>query len=265
MAVLHWSAVSPLLQARYIPDSVNPATPWETAPVWFDEASAPEPEFGPDMRHSDFDLLPNWYEAFIGTDPYNPDTDGDSITDRDELVVTFTNPLDIDSNDNGWTDYEDWSGQSLPSADPDNDGLTNLDELNAGTNVRSADSDGDGLTDGIESNSGGTYSALLADTDADGTSDYNEYYGITTPEPPPVTQPPDTDGDGLTDDQEANLGTLIDDSDTDDDGLNDGLEVTWGSSPTPPTSAPSAPTTGNTSTTRTATVHPTNTWPSFTI
>jgi len=74
-------------------------------------------------------LLPNWYEAYIGTDPYNPDTVGDGITDRDELLTTFTNSLDIDSDENGWNDYEDWSGQSQPGADPDNDGVSNQDEL----------------------------------------------------------------------------------------------------------------------------------------
>jgi hypothetical protein len=142
---MHWSTALPLLQARYIPDTVNPSRPWETAPVWFDENNEPAPETGPDMRHSDFDLLPNWYEAYISSDPCNPDTDGNGITDRDELVTTLTNQMHLDSNNNGRSDLEDWSGQSLPTADPDNDRLNNQDELNTGTNVRSADSDGDGL------------------------------------------------------------------------------------------------------------------------
>lgn len=45
------------------------------------------------------------------------------------------------------------------------------------------------------------------------------------PPPTPVQQPKDTDGDGLTDDQEATLGTNAKASDTDGDGLTDGEEV----------------------------------------
>lgn len=48
-----------------------------------------------------------------------------------------------------------------------------------------------------------------------------------TPEPtaPPVDDSPDTDGDGLTDNQEAELGTDPENPDTDDDGISDGDEV----------------------------------------
>jgi hypothetical protein len=46
----------------------------------------------------------------------------------------------------------------------------------------------------------------------------------------------DTDGDGLTDDQEATLGTDPADADSDDDGLSDGFENGAGTSPTDPDS-----------------------------
>ena len=47
-----------------------------------------------------------------------------------------------------------------------------------------------------------------------------------------VPQPVDTDGDGLTDDQEATLGTNPNLADTDGDGLSDALEVRLGTAPT---------------------------------
>ena len=47
-----------------------------------------------------------------------------------------------------------------------------------------------------------------------------------------MPQPVDTDGDGLTDDQEATLGTNPNLADTDGDGLSDALEVRLGTAPT---------------------------------
>jgi hypothetical protein len=180
------------------------------------------------MGHNDYDTLPNWYELSIGTSPYNPDTDADLILDSDELAITGTNPLLADTDGNGWTDYEDWSGQSLATSDPDNDGVDNASEITAGTNPRVADTDGDGLADGYELSTAGLYNPLLADTDGNGLSDYHQMAGVS---PEAAAPSPDTDGDGLHDDQESQLGTHSSLQDSDGDGLTDGVEVTWGSSP----------------------------------
>lgn len=230
LVVVVWWAFAPFLgRAEYVPvPGASPA--WSQPPLW--QGSDPEPEGGPSLQNSDFDELPNWYEAIIGTDPFNPDTDGDAVTDSDELTVTATNPLDSDSDDNGWTDYEDWSGQSQPMADPDGDGSSNDAEQQVGANPRVADTDGDGLLDGWEMGSGGAYSPLLVDTDGNGLADYYQATGTQPPnEPPTIQSEMDLDGDGLNAGQETGYGTSDNDADFDDDGLNDGTEVTWGSSP----------------------------------
>jgi hypothetical protein len=46
----------------------------------------------------------------------------------------------------------------------------------------------------------------------------------------------DSDNDGLSDDEEEDLGTDPDDADSDDDGINDGDEVDCGSDPNDPNS-----------------------------
>jgi hypothetical protein len=69
----------------------------------------------------------------LATHPLNPDTDADGLKDGWEIQYGL-NPNDpIDAN-----------------LDPDNDGLTNLEEQALGTDPNNPDSDGDGITDGGE-------------------------------------------------------------------------------------------------------------------
>lgn len=148
----------------------------------------------------DGDGLENRRETEAGTGIRVADTDGDGLSDSQEVAVHETDPTD---------------------ADTDGDGLQDRLEVNEyGTDPTSADSDGDGLADGEEVASHGT-DPTAADTDGDGLSDRQEVAVYGT-DPTSV----DTDGDGLPDGQEVEVyGTDPTIADTDGDGLADGREV----------------------------------------
>lgn len=104
------------------------------------------------------------FDLGTGTDPLNPDTDGDGMDDGAESGVG-TAPLNPDSDgdgmNDGWENQHDGFDPTVDNstdtnpdndldADPDGDGLTNGEESEAGTNPGEPDSDGDGLNDGVE-------------------------------------------------------------------------------------------------------------------
>ncbi len=97
----------------------------------------------------------------IENDDRVTDTDGDGLTDFEELTRTGTDPTAADTDGNGVADPDD---------DEDGDSLTNTFELNAGTSPTSADTDGDGLADAHELNETKT-DPLTPDSDGDGASD----------------------------------------------------------------------------------------------
>jgi hypothetical protein len=97
------------------------------------------------------------------TTPWLDDTDGDEIPDSWEISngLNRTDPLDA-------------------SADQDNDGLTNLEEYQNGTDILNSDSDYDGLTDDEELRIYFT-EPLIADSDDDGHNDGYEVEKNTDP------------------------------------------------------------------------------------
>ena len=204
---------------------------------------------------TDADGLSDGEEITHETDPLVWDTDDDGLPDGLEIRIgTATD--DWDSDDDGLDDK--WEHDHAPFdpldstdgfADTDGDGLSNGDEiLYRGTDWRTADTDGDGISDGTERNNG--TSPVKADTDGDGLSDSVEGTLGTNPnqedsdgdscpdgwevehgfDPLSSTSPvlaADPDSDGLSNEEEANLGTDPFSSDTDGDGLSDRLEVGW--------------------------------------
>ena len=59
------------------------------------------------LADTDNDGLPNLIEKKIGSDPYDPDTDGDGLKDGDEVNTYGTDPLKADTNDDGLDDNEE--------------------------------------------------------------------------------------------------------------------------------------------------------------
>jgi hypothetical protein len=95
-----------------------------------------------------------------GTDPALADTDGDLLSDGQEVVTTLTNPT---------------------LSDTDGDGLNDGDEVNTHlTNPLVADSDSDGLNDGAEVSTHIT-DPLAVDTDFDGIRDGYEVANASSP------------------------------------------------------------------------------------
>ncbi|MGB1315386.1 MAG: tandem-95 repeat protein, partial [Chitinophagales bacterium] len=181
-------------------------------------------------------LFPN--SGLTATDPLNTaddnqDTDGDGVTDAEE-IADGTDPLDA-------TDYIDTDGDLVPDAV----------EVAEGTDPNDAtdylDTDGDGVPDYVETtlqpNTGGLVSdpfdaTDFTDTDNGGVPDYIEAvllpnYGLSATDPLNTADDnQDTDGDGVSDADEILDGTDATDPtdylDTDGDGVPDFVEDTQG-------------------------------------
>lgn len=145
--------------------------------------------------------------------------------------VDGSDPFTADTDDDGLTDVQEMNTYLTNPllADTDGDFDTDAEEVANNTNpldpLSSKDSDGDGLNDNFEKNNfialGCVNPHLTSDTDGDGITDFAEYNTYTTN---PCLS--DSDADGLTDFEEIN--TYMTDpkvSDSDDDGLTDGQEV----------------------------------------
>ncbi|MCC6559322.1 MAG: DUF11 domain-containing protein [Polyangiaceae bacterium] len=186
-------------------------------------------ETNPTAGHGDDDIVP-------------ADSDGDGLGDDLEILIG-TDPGDADSDDDGVIDgdepnfSDDHDGDGLINAlDPDSDGDFLLDGTELGldcgnpatdpaagnctpdgdggattTNPLDPDTDDGGIPDGIE------------DADRDGAIDAGEL----DPNDPADDVGVDTDGDGIPDVIEAQIGTDPGDADSDDDGVIDGAEPSF--------------------------------------
>lgn len=152
-------------------DKVTPALNGGNASYWslaIGVSIVGERDLDPDR-----DGLKTSEERRISTDPLNPDTDGDGLTDGEEVRVYKTNPLLADTDGDGLRDGDEVKVYSTDPlvGDTDGDGLSDGDEvLKHKTSPLRVDTDGDGLSDGDEVLRYAT-NPLEADTDRGGVPD----------------------------------------------------------------------------------------------
>ncbi len=177
----------------------------------------------------DMDGLGKCEEERLGTSPRNPDTDGDGLTDGEEVKIYKTKPLLTDTDLDGLDDFAEVKKYKTDPLNPDtdNDGLNDGEEVNKyKTDPLKADTDNDGLSDGDEVIKYKT-DPTNKDTDGDGLFDGEEVQTFSTN---PLNK--DTDGDGLSDYDEVNTyktNPLV--KDTDGGTVDDGTEVNRGTNP----------------------------------
>jgi hypothetical protein len=147
-------------------------------------------------------ILAHNYTVRPGIDDIFPDSDGDGLTDQEEITQHQTDPEDRDTDDDGLSDYFEIQAQTIVDdgqvqfdplladsncqspvgfwPDQDSDGLTDCEESIVKTRSFVADSDSDGIPDGIEMASGtNMFENSNLDTDRDGATDLFEIWTHT--------------------------------------------------------------------------------------
>jgi len=165
------------------------------------------------------------------------DTDGDGISDEDEINRYGTDPLRADSDGDGLKDGLEIRTYDTNATNPDTDGdclLDSFEVLNYETNATNRDTDGDGVADGIEIYSYGidrnktcltSPETLLNGFNIRPAIDNIPNDGSDVINALDPNNHKDTDGDGLSNSDEVVYGTNPLLEDTDFDGLKDGEEI----------------------------------------
>src|SRR5262249_40592548 len=93
---------------------------------------------------SDLDGLVDSVEAAVGTDPFAADTDGDGLSDGEEVLAFESDPLGVDSDGDGLLDGDEVfvHGTSPILVDTDGGGAKDPIELTWGTDPVDAGDDG---------------------------------------------------------------------------------------------------------------------------
>lgn len=209
---------------------------------------------------NDNDGLMDSKEKLLGTDPWNPDSDGDGLKDGEEVNTLKTDPLKADSDGDGLSDGDEvLKSKTDPlKKDTDDDGVNDKAEVGADP-TKPVDTDGDGTADAFDTDddndgvltkdeapdaNGDLSPDDALDTDKDGIPNYldkeDDGDGVLTQYEDPAGKrdtdkdgildylDEDDDGDGLlTEYEQADPngdGNPADTRDTDKDGLPDYLD-----------------------------------------
>jgi YD repeat-containing protein len=190
---------------------------------------------------ADNDGLANAYELLLGTDPFNPDTDGDGFSDGIE-VTAGSDPLNpactpLNCRVNG--EVESIITSALNSAVPPSKSASAFEAdsvlfsaLNSATTSGGSSFEADSILFSAEN------AGMPASQPATKTPPTTSATASDSTSPVSSAMPLDSDGDGLSDDEERRIGTDPFNPDTDGDGYPDGLEVALGSDPLDPRSIP---------------------------
>jgi len=184
-------------------------------------------------QDDDGDGLANREELAYGTLTDKPDTDDDGLSDRDEQSLG-SDPHNVDSDGDTIEDGAELHGW-------ERDGETFF------TDPINRDTDGDGLADNVDPDPGKLPTPTATPTQTPTSTPTATFTPTPTATPTPnlaataqfltvQAGESDVDGDGLTYNQETNLGTDPLNSDTDGDQLPDGQEQSLGTNPTNPDS-----------------------------
>jgi YD repeat-containing protein len=203
---------------------------------------------------ADGDGLSNAQELLLGTDPLNPDTDGDGFSDGVE-VATGSDPLNpactpLNCRLSGEVESVAISAINIklpPSGFYEAESVTfsALNTVSTSLQFKEAES----VTYSVLNSNTPSSQMLEAESNV-----FSVQNAATSQQPasrsrtartrvPTVTasalaKPLDSDGDGLSDEDERRIGTDPFNPDTDGDGYPDGLEVALGSNPLDPRSIP---------------------------
>ncbi|RYC10860.1 Ig-like domain-containing protein [Nocardioides zhouii] len=168
-----------------------------------------------DPSDPDGDGLPTGQEGPIGTNPNDPDSDDDGLSDGAEVNVHGTDPLNPDTDGDGLLDGAEVNthGTDPLDADTDNDGLTDGQEVK-GVKIRERfEICGKKVKNSITV----TTNPLVKDTDKDGLGDGKEVKGYKIKQKVKTRKGSFVIGKTRSNPKKA---------DTDRDGLKDKAEVT---------------------------------------
>jgi YD repeat-containing protein len=189
---------------------------------------------------TDGDGLSDAQEGVLGTDPFNPDTDGDGFSDGIE-VASGSDPLNSACTPlNCRIAGQEADSLTLSAAngtpplgsfnEADSVTISVVNSVSAGGSFNEADSVTFSACNGNTGCPGFTHSSAQNVSSVGKRLQFREQQSPNA-QGSRAAVALDSDGDGLTDEEERRLGTNPFNADTDGDGYPDGLEVALGSDP----------------------------------